>query len=175
MRLIVDMDEVLCDFLGLIISIYNERYDANVTRNDIQDYAMSAYPELHEIYKEPNVFRSLQPLPGGRTCIGMLQAEGHEVVIASNNGCCGRIADEKYDWIRRNIPYFDLNNVVFGARKDILSGDLIFDDNPEYLLGFNGISVAMDRPYNRHLHYPDVHYRVQNWVEFIKLVRYISH
>jgi len=168
MRLIIDMDEVLCDFLTPAIAYYNAEHFMALTKRDIEDYRISKYPGMLDCIYRDGFFRNLEPLDYAKACISILIAEGHDVIVASDPQACGRIAGEKYGWISEHLPHLKPQNIMLGNRKDILRGDLIFDDNPDYLKSFAGIKVAMDRRYNQDV---TVDFRVNNWREFLKLMR----
>lgn len=167
MRVIIDMDETICDLLGPAIQIYNERLGKDLKREDIKVYGMDDYSYLHQIYKEPGFFLNLKPFSDAIIVIDAMIIFGHDVIIASDPQCMGSIASQKYEWLKNYLPMLPEQNIMLGSRKDILRGDMIFDDAPKYLTNFEGITVAMDRPYNRDI---EVDYRVQNWPMFLDVI-----
>ena len=87
----------------------------------------------------------------------------HDVYIVttlweSYQGC----ARDKYNWIMKNLPFFDLNKVIFESKKWLVDGDVIIDDKIENLEKFRGISVCFDQPYNKTV---QATHRVKNWSE----------
>jgi len=85
---------------------------------------------------------------------------------------------EKYKWIRKYLPFFNIRNLILvGNKGDLLSridgvNSVLLDDCPEYIRKFNGVSVVMDRAYNKELIVGvDCDYRVSEWDEFYGIVK----
>lgn len=51
------------------------------------------------------------------------------------------------------------------------AGDVILEDSPKNLEMFNGITIAMDKEYNRHV---KVDYRVYDWLEYEKIIKMLE-
>jgi len=84
---------------------------------------------------------------------------------------------EKYLWCKQYLPFFDIRNLILvGNKSELLSridgeDSVLFDDCPAYLREFNGITVVMDREYNKELVVGvDCDYRVSGWDEFYEVV-----
>ena len=76
---------------------------------------------------------------------------GHEIIIATNHSNNDYIAADKVLWVQRNLPMLS-TNMMIGARKDVLQGDIIIDDNPDYLINSPcPIKICMDRPWNKNI------------------------
>lgn len=70
------------------------------------------------------------------------------------------------------LPLIPRENLIFTHRKELVRGNLLFDDSPNNLLQFKlkgGISVAMDYPYNREINCE----RVSSWLEFEDKVEHL--
>jgi len=176
----LDLDEVICKLLDKLCRIYNYKYDKNLKPNDIKTYSLSQYigEKGIEILKQPGFFRMLEPIEGAIETIKKLVNDGNEMFIISSPMNEYSVF-EKYLWIRKHLPFFDIKNLILvGNKGDLLSriGDgidsgILFDDCPEYISKFNGVSVVMDRAYNRELVVGvDCDYRVSGWDEFYGVV-----
>jgi 5'(3')-deoxyribonucleotidase len=128
----------------------------------------------------PELYRDLEPIEGALVGMKKLVDAGHDVIIATAVPKCAGIAYHgKLEWIRRNMPWFNLNNFVSIQRKELLDGDLMLDDGPHFIEAWNKtgrISVVFDCPWNKEC---KSLYRVKHWNEFLKLIeklcRTISH
>lgn len=157
---VIDMDEVMVMFLDDLVKKHNLKYGTTYTVNDFTEYKLPE--ELINTFLEPGFFYNLKPFPNAIETISRLIHLGYEIVVATHCNEIGYIAQEKIQWLQKNAPFL-LSNLVITKRKDLLRGDLIFDDAPHFLDSFKGIKVAMDRPYNQNT---VVDYRVKSWTEF---------
>ena len=147
MRIICDCDEVLADMMPKLIQIYNIRYNSDITIDDIVQWELPQ--DMKDIYLEPYFFFNLNHIKGAVDGVNQLIRWGHDVVIATNNSGSGEIAKEKVLWIKLHFPKL-ANNIMVGSRKDLLQGDVIIDDNADYLINSPcPIKICMDRPWNR--------------------------
>lgn len=67
---------------------------------------------------------------------------------------------EKLEWIKKYLPFFDLNNVIFTGHKHLVRFDYLIDDAPDYMKINDSKIIAMDYPYNREY---KTFARVKNW------------
>lgn len=163
----LDMDEVICDFLGKAINAYNSTYGGNVKIEDIKEWSLEQYigKEGIALFHHPGFFADLDPLPDALEVITRLQSK-HEIFIISSptNEYC---VFDKYKWVKTHLPSFPIGNLILvGNKGDLLSqidSGILFDDCPKYLESFGGISVCMNMPYNQNA---QCDYRVNDWMEF---------
>lgn len=176
MRIFLDMDEVLCELLEDWMRMYNKDYNDRVEISDIKywDQRKNVKAECGDkIFDYLNVkglFRNLKPIDGAIDGVKALLKQGHDVYIVTNPPVTSPYAlEEKKEWLKEYLPEMvgDKPRYIFTCHKYLLQGDILFDDCPEYLRTFTGISVAYDYPYNQRF---KSNFRVKNWGEFLELV-----
>lgn len=170
----IDMDEVICDFLGKLLIVYNQIYNKNIKISDIKKWSLKQYigKEGIELFKQPGFFADLQPIQNSLEIINKLLKEDKEIFIISSptNEHC---VFDKYQWIKNNLPSFPIGNLVLvGNKGDLLTkidDGILFDDNVDYLMKFKGISVCMDMPYNQGV---KCKYKIFNndWNKFYEII-----
>lgn len=171
MRLILDMDDTIVDFLNPLIEAYNKETHNNLTISDITEWDLSKYHGMVDIFKTPGFFRNLKPFPNAVEIIKDLYFSGDfDVVIATDPMGVGTIVEEKFEWLAYYMGFLPNTKVYMCSDKSLIRGDLLFDDNPLHLQSFSGYSVAMDRPYNSGC---SVFARIENndWKKFQQLVK----
>ena len=169
MRIICDMDEVLADMMTPLLEQYNEKYEADIVIDDIVQWELPQ--DMIEVFKFPAFFLNLLPIPGAMDGIAWLVKWGHDVVIATNHSDSDYVAADKVLWVKEWFGSLS-HNMMIGARKDLLQGDMIIDDNPEYLISSPcPIKICMDRPWNRDfsLYNGKVSYRVYHWGQILEV------
>ena len=169
----IDMDDVICDFITELCDRLHKKYNKKVTPSQITTWTLSDHigNDWLEIIQEPGYFKSLKPIDGAIDTINKLIEENREVFIITSPMNEYSVF-EKYLWVKEYLPFFPINNLILvGNKGDILSkinNGILFDDCPEYLEKFNGITVTMDKPYNWNV---KSDFRVSNWDDFYRVVR----
>lgn len=168
-RILVDMDGVLCNLVGKWFAVYNREYGDQICLDDLDQWGphriARAGKAVYKYLSQPGFFRDLEPIDGAIDGVRTLLAKGHDVVIVT---AARRGHRDKLDWLAQHLPFLPRDNVVFAHRKELVRGDLLFDDAPHNLQAFApyGIPVAMAYRYNSGL---DCH-RVPDWPSFLSLV-----
>lgn len=167
MRILVDMDGVLCDLAGKWFRLYNQEYHDDLSVAKMAEWGPHRYAkEGKRIYKYlglPGFFRDLEPIDGAVDGMRQLVSAGFDVVIVT---AARRGHTDKLAWVAEHLPFLPQDNVIFAHRKELVRGDVLFDDAPHHLRNFakyGGEPVAMDYPYNRALACT----RVRSWPEFV--------
>ena len=168
-RIILDLDEVVCDMMNPLISMHHDRYNSDIIIDDVTGWDLP--PDMVEIFTTPGFFLHLPIIPGAADGVKKLLEWGHDIIIATNHSNIDYIAADKVLWVQRNLPMLAANMMI-GGRKDVLQGDVIIDDNLDYLMNSRcKIKICVDRPWNRELdewqHFNL--YRVYNWQDTLKL------
>ena len=149
MRIICDMDEVIVDMMNPLLKRYNEKYNSDITIEDVTQWELPQ--DMKDIYMERDFFYELPLIDDALMGICQLKSWGHEIIIATNHSDNGYIANQKVSWMKEMMPGSSANMMI-GARKDLLQGDVIIDDNADYLINSPcPIKICMDRPWNREL------------------------
>jgi len=185
LTLYIDMDEVICKFLEELCSEYNYKYNKRIKISDIKTWSLNTYMDgdkAFEIINSPGFFGSLEPIEGAIETIEKLINDRYEVFIISSPSNEYSVY-EKYLWIRKHLPFFDIRNLILvGNKGELLSRidtcedngnyNVLFDDCPEYIRRFNGVKVVMNRKYNRDLIVGvDCDFRVKDWDEFYEIIK----
>ena len=172
MRIICDMDEVIVDMINPLLKRYNFRYKADIAIDDMVQWEVPS--DMREIFYSGGFFINLDPVDGALDGIRQLLEWGHDVVIATDNMGNPSIAYQKVKWFEYFLPQLS-KNMMIGARKDLLQGDVIIDDNPEYLKSSPcPIKICMDRPWNRETVWllpVSCIYSVHNWQQILDLFK----
>jgi 5'(3')-deoxyribonucleotidase len=169
MRVLVDMDEVVCDFVGEFVRRVGRKREEVVTF-DVNDCLGITRERFLEVISDPSFFRSLEPIDGALDGLKRIVDAGHDLVICTmiSTGCKNAY-DAKANWLCAHLPWMDVDRTMITAkRKSLVRGDVLFDDNMKNLEHFPGAAVAMARPWNE-----GFRVRVKTWPEFTRHVDYL--
>lgn len=168
--LLIDMDSVICDLMTEWHKRYNQDYQDNLNVQKLQCWRSEDYvkeecgEKIYDYLDEPGLFLSLTPLPNAVEVLRRLSKQ-YEILIVSSSRTYAYT--EKEHWVEKHLPFIGKRNLIFTHRKDMIRGDLLFDDAPHNLLAFRETgrtAVAMDYPYNKDVDVP----RVKSWKDFEK-------
>jgi len=169
LRLIIDLDETVVNFLDPVLEIAENQIGLSLTRDDITEYRLENVGIDKELWLKPGFFSSLKPFLHAIEVLEKLN-EKHHIIIATNHQGYDFVYEEKRDWINKWLPFVTEVSYIDGSNgedKSELFGDLILDDCPEYLYGFKAVTVKMQTNYNTDV---KTDYEVINWLEFKDLV-----
>jgi len=168
--ILIDMDSVICDLMSEWHRRYNEDYQDNLSVENLmcwrsEDYVKSECgKKIYEYLDQPGIFLHLKPLPYAIEVLERLSLNYDVLIVTSSRTYA---YTEKEQWVEKNLPFIGKNNLIFSHRKEMIRGDLLFDDAPHNLMAFKNTgrtAIAMNYPYNANIDVP----RVNNWLEFEK-------
>lgn len=187
MRILVDHDEVLCQFNRRCVDLYNDETGSSIELSDIKSFNLTdsfGIPReegdvlLAKYMRRSDFYEHVIPVKGAIDGMGRLVDDGHDVFIATTiaKSAPGLYA-QKFAWIKKHMPWFDMNNLIGVHAKWMLDGDVLFDDALHNLEAFVSkrtrprYAIAMDRPWNSAWN----GLRVSSWESFVERIAMFSH
>lgn len=164
--LLIDQDDVLAKYVDRVLSICNSVYNTNYTLNDITNWNITSIikENIEGIMFNPTIYNDLELVEGCTEVLKFLiKYELCEIYIvtAAHPTVCGN----KHQWVKDLLPFFPAENMIFTTHKNLIQGDILFDDGPHNVLKFkNGEPILFDKPYNKDV--KDIK-RVSDWEEFL--------
>lgn len=158
---LVDMDGVLCDYVGGFLEIWRIRYpdlpyippDKQRSFNLVDDYPKELYEQIKQIENEKGFFRNLSPIPGSLGAVTLLNSlPGVEVFICSSPSLAAdNCAQEKYQWIEAHLGREFTKRLILTKDKTLTKGRYLIDDKPDITgaLTPEWEQLVYDQPYNR--------------------------
>lgn len=176
MRFKIDIDNVIRDMSGQMVSVYdsvyrNKLYPKTFTKDDIIDYDVNiSFPLCGNKARKffftthaKDVYLNAKPMKDATNGLQKLRNMGHEIILVSYQPT-KESKEYTLTWLQRwNIPY---DALVFTNNEDktIVPADYIIDDNPKFLDMDNAKKVCIDWPYNRGRDYD---FRVKSINDFV--------
>ncbi|OGB74314.1 hypothetical protein A2V68_00965 [candidate division Kazan bacterium RBG_13_50_9] len=195
MRIAVDLDEVLGEFIGEFLKLYNRKHGTDWSFNDVINYHWPAFmgkttEELvDEVYKffETDSFRNLPVVEGAKEGIAEL-AKNHELCVVT--GRQNVIEGATHKWLDHNFPgVFKAveftNNYPKGNSPTLSKGEVckrlgcevLIDDDSRHVetLMTHGVRVILfNKPWNSYHRLPSSVRRANNWSEIIEAVNQMA-
>lgn len=176
--LLIDMDCILVDMGQYWLDIYHKEGGEKINYNSLTEYYMTKAVKdpslLLKILHREGFFANMKPMPGAETYMNLLIDRGFDVVILTQppRGPSVYAVKEKMEWVQKYIPKYDIDNMIFCHRKELVCGDVLFDDRPSHLINWKrhhpkGITATIVYSYNKNV---PVNLRFKNkqtaWEEF---------
>jgi 5'(3')-deoxyribonucleotidase len=141
-RIIIDMDEVMCDTMGAMITWYKKEYGLEVDYAKMKGSWQTGFPEQHlKIIRERlysrGFFRNLPVMDGCVEVVKQLN-EQYEVFIVSAAMEFPNSLNDKLDWLNEHLPFLTWRQVVFCGDKRMIEGNYMIDDHARNLVHFKG-------------------------------------
>jgi len=158
MRILLDCDGVLADFVGSVLGrlpwvLKHE----HVTCMDIQkslDLGPTYTAMLNHELRRQGFASLIRPLHGSKKFVRELKKRGEITVVTRPMTDSPTWVWERVGWLYK---HFGLERIEFTDRKDLVPGDVLIDDDPENLVRFPGRRILLDQPWNRGADLPRVY------------------
>jgi 5'(3')-deoxyribonucleotidase len=191
MKIAVDIDEVLGEFITEFLKWYNPRHGTGWTFADVSDYhwanflkidVSEAIAEVHKFF-ETEQFRTLPLIEGAREGVAEL-VKHHELYAVT--GRQNVVQEITKAWLQRNFPgvfisieftnHYPQNNSQTLSKGEVCHrlgcGVLIDDDirHADDLIPHNVKLVIFNKPWNIHHQLPGEVLRASSWSEIVAAV-----
>jgi 5'(3')-deoxyribonucleotidase len=189
MKIVVDMDEVLCQFVNKVLCRWNSINSTGYTREDVDcwqlektfgydRFGIPADVVIDVWLKEDGFFDDLEPMPGAIEGFNWLRERGHDVIVATAvvDGAMHAF-DGKRAWMKKNFPDWDIKNFVACSRKGLIDGDILIDDGlhnvNDWITSskFNREALIFDARWNRQYASDTRTFRVFDWSEIVEFFK----
>lgn len=186
-KLICDFDDVICN--NKIVDIANEMLGTNYKFEDVgEGYDFSKLVPDEKLLKKlckkvltSNFYKGATLKPDCKTILKELQEKhGYEIYICSAcivigyEDISGIVFKNKYDFIRKQLPFINPKNIIFTNAKGVVGGDVMIDDRLSNLNGNFKTKLLFDCWYNRKFSKAELQaqnvQRVKTWKEIKKIL-----
>ncbi len=170
-RIALDMDDVMADTHGKLVTIILNEFDTSLTEADLHGDSLrrllhpKQYKRLTEILNAPGFFRDIPVMEGAKETVLAL-SKYYEIFVASAAMEFRNSLIDKFDWLDEHFPVIHWRNRVLCGDKSILKADYLVDDQVRNLEGFQGKGILYNSPNNQQA---SRFHRVTNWREIGEL------
>ncbi len=166
--IVVDIDDVICDFRDYFNSWLKETYGIIIDKNSTSYYSskevksVGLSPEaVFEDFIQKNNLLDIPLIKNAKRFLDLAKSKGYYIQLLTsrpeNNLKCKY---QTYMWLEKNNIYFDdlsfsPEKYIWVAKKDFfLNGDLVFaiDDSPKHAMEYSTHDIKVivpDLPYNQ--------------------------
>ncbi len=167
--LLIDQDDVMAEYIARLVEEFNDKYKTSFKKTDCTRWDLISIfgEEIKTVMHQPELFKSLEPVPGAIETFKRLYTSGWfemYIVTASHPA----VVEAKVEWLEEHMPFFPTNQMIVCSQKQMIKGDYLLDDGMHNIEAFQkagGTSIVFDRPHNNQESTSD-YVRVSNWRDF---------
>lgn len=168
----IDMDCTLNNLFDVWFSRYNKDYNDTLSVLPKWDIIKYVKPEcgekIFDYIHEPGFFSSLGIQEDAASIVEWLykQYDVYIVTAYTSDTCT-----DKTKWVQKNLPFFDVDKILFCNNKGLLNLDYLIDDGDHNIKAFRQKGIIYDYPHNKYLDPIKYPYRAHNWKEVKKIIK----
>lgn len=191
MKIGVDMDEVIAEFLFSFLEFHNEAYGTDVAKDQVPDYfgleqllgcTTDEVKERILAFHETQHFSDIKPVEGAKDAITKLKRDHDLFIITARQDS---VAEKTMRWLEVHFPdifsgvhfmnHFSNDNVERSKREicDAIGIDIMIEDSLRYaeeIVTEHRPVFLLDRPWNRCDDLPPGITRVSSWPELLRKI-----
>jgi 5'(3')-deoxyribonucleotidase len=168
-QILVDMDGVLADVYRQFLA-YEFRETGVARQLESLDGVIEedAFPGFHRHVNSAGFFRTAPKMAGSVEGLKYLNGK-YRVLVVSSATEFRLSLTEKLDWMNEHFPFISWRQIILCGTKAPIRGDVMIDDHPTNLNGFDGRRIIFSQPHNRFAN-GDGYQRVESWQQIMRIL-----
>jgi len=150
-EIILDADDVLLDCNAYALSLLERDEPGDYSLDRVTGWGLLGIPEDNRLsYLDHREFYTSQPaLPGSAAFLAQLCAIANVTIMTADYP---QFMGERIRRIMQLYPFFPMENIIMGKRKEMLQADVMLDDGVHNLLTSGAaLPVLFRQPWNRNV------------------------
>lgn len=159
MRILLDVDGPLADFVGAALAVVNELGATKYARSEVRDWDMDKLlpQRLRQAFWErvtsAGFCAALRPVDGAVEVVADLRSKHEVFFVTSDMATCPTWAHERRGWLKEHFGVH-FKSVVHTHAKYLVRGDVLVDDKPSHCEEWQeanpeGLAILWSMPHNR--------------------------
>lgn len=175
--ILVDMDDVLEQLLKAWCAWLNKEHGLDITEEMCVNWDMTKnftslkQPQIFAPLSKEEFWKTVEPMPGAQEAIKELQSRGHEIYVVT--ATYPNTVKAKFNGVMKK--YFKMipaDHFFVVHNKQMVTGDVIIDDNPINLGGDRLLSILYSRPHNAEFDTEgNEYFRADSWQDVLKIIK----
>lgn len=162
LTILVDMDDIVANFLEEYVDKINAKFDIGLTPEEFIDWNVEnlakakhlPLEDILQIFRDPMFFWDLKPLDGAIEALDILAAEHDVYFLTAPAG--PESAREKLMWVDKHFPMVGAKKTIITHHKHMVKGDVLIDDKATTVERYaethpHSLVLTIEYPYNAHL------------------------
>lgn len=135
MTILLDMDDVVTDYLPCLFEEYNNYFNTNhsIERINKWEFPKDLKDGILTVQENTDFLTRVREKGNSISFINKWLREGYNIYIVSDCRNSSKDYEQKLLWIKQNIPTFNPSHFIPCSKKYMIKGDIFVDDNIENL------------------------------------------
>lgn len=153
LTILVDMDDTIEHLLEAWVNCLNHRYGTTVEWSNIREWNLRktfpglTWEQIHAPLAEDDFWKTVRPMNGAAEALKWMLDCGHKVYIVTASAY-KTITPKVENVLFKYFPFLKWDNVIVTMNKQLIRGDILFDDGPHNLENGEYFKVLMSCPHN---------------------------
>ncbi len=168
LEIVLDADDVLLDCNGYALHLLEQKHHTAYSIDRITDWGLLGIPEDERLtfLQKADFYRTQPALPGAAAFLKELLTMANVTIMTA---VYPQFMGERIERLMQLFPFFPMENIIMGKRKEMVQADIMLDDGVHNLLGSGALlPVLFRQPWNRRASGICC---VGSYTEFLSLVR----
>lgn len=147
---LVDMDGTIADYDTAMLRDLNAIRSPDEPEETLAHRSDEPYMKARAlmIRSQPGWWYDLAPIKSGLDVVGLFRKYGFSIhILTKAPHSVNQAWTEKVNWVKQHLPDAD---ITITAKKEMVNGDILFDDWPQYGLGWlktrpNGLVIMTNQ------------------------------
>ena len=165
MRIGIDLDDTINNLVDVWLEEYNRDYNDTLKIEDITFWDFAKYVKcenkIYDYLNNGKLFKKVSIKNGVYDSLLKLSKDNELFIVTANFNYGKETCDDKVNFVRKYLPFINVNNIIFISHKYLLNLDLLIDDGIHNLENFKGIKVLFERPWNTS--WNSYNYKINKW------------
>ena len=154
LTVLVDLDDTIEGLLQAWVDYLNTHHGTAVKKDDVTEWDVSKFfPQIPttEVYAplyNDEFWKTVEPFEDAARYLQKWKDDGHTVLIVTTSDY-RTLRSKMENVLFRYFPMFTWNDVIITAHKQLVSGDVLVDDDIHNLIDGSYEKLLMDAPHNR--------------------------
>jgi 5'-nucleotidase len=169
---ILDMDSTVYDLLSPTLDYVNDRYSLALGYKDVDVWRWDTKYNINlvDFWNTEGTYLDLEPFPHAIDAIKQVHDMGVKQIFLSSGNF--KYGTEKFAAVDRDFPFIGSKNTLLtGGNKEIVHGDLLFDDAAHNLEAFPGGKVLVDMHQAPYCSYGFANAIMMDWRAYPSLIK----
>ena len=145
---LLDVDDLVAECNGAALRRFNASNGTKYVLEDVISWTCEVVKKYSHLFSDPTFVENQPLVPGADKFVLALLERGCEVVFVTSTEC----ERARRKWLDNNFPFVPKENRIFTSRKDLVEGDVLFDDAPHNIRQSRvRYPILMRKPWNREI------------------------
>ncbi|MDO4650808.1 MAG: hypothetical protein Q4B26_19400 [Eubacteriales bacterium] len=148
-EVLLDADDVLIDCNEYALKLLEEKNHCTYSIDHVTDWGYLGIPEDERLsfLNDPAFYRTQPAIPGAADFLKELLSMANVTIMTA---VYPQFMGERIERLTKLFPFFPMQNIIMGHRKEMVQADVMLDDGVHNLLSSGAsLPVLFRRPWNR--------------------------